>query len=661
MRSILLVLWLFAVHMVAQTNEIGAAEKVYKSSEGSVFLVYLNDSDGTPKALGSAFLVAPKLLITNAHVINGGSPVLAVGPVRIPVKVVKLDSKNDLAVLSVDVDLTSRALPLRASAPNPGEQVFAIGNPEGLEKSISQGIVAGLRNEAGRDLLQITSPISHGSSGGPILDSNGQVVGVAVAILENGQNLNFAVPIRFARQLLDAPASADVGTKTSHTAAEVATLLARKNAAPFSTEESSTWQVVDKQLDSILPSAFESATSVSDLTTITCAGTVQEGESLETALAAAMKIKKQEPSPQNSALVAWVWYKKATWSNFLGLLAKEDSEERRAANDTRDKALVEAESAAIAANREAGRKLPLAEFVLGNVKEDRSEYAQAIIEFQQVALTKLEVCGNNLTQDAVGSLVRDTDKAARPAESESWFRKYLTIAEAKGYDWDAEGDRRWKVKDWSVAAAAYENAYAAGTYPVDSCYAAVGRYLQPQTDGDRVLADGRACVTEAAKNTNKDLNGQFQFELPNVYMDMADVLNGRGVYQAALDYAKESLAIRPNEAWGLHVEALIYENMERYQECISTEKAAVAASDGKFPEMLFHLGSCYFDTQSWVLAEQNYRLAANADKSNAGAAFNTGLSLARQGYSNDARVWFEEALRRHPGDELRSKILNAMK
>jgi hypothetical protein len=65
---------------VGQAGDI--AKQVYNSSQESVFLVYLNDSSGTPSALGSAFLVAPRILVTNAHVADAGTPVLAVGPVR---------------------------------------------------------------------------------------------------------------------------------------------------------------------------------------------------------------------------------------------------------------------------------------------------------------------------------------------------------------------------------------------------------------------------------------------------------------------------------------------------------------------------------------------------------------------------------------------------
>lgn len=70
--------------------------------------------------------------------------------------------------------------------------VYVAGNPEGLEGTFSQGIVSALR---GRDYVQITAPISHGSSGGPVLNSRGEVIGVAVVAIEEGQNLNFDLSI----------------------------------------------------------------------------------------------------------------------------------------------------------------------------------------------------------------------------------------------------------------------------------------------------------------------------------------------------------------------------------------------------------------------------------------------------------------------------------
>jgi len=73
-----------------------------------------------------------------------------------------------------------------------GDVVYVAGNPEGFEGTFSQGIVSALR---GSEYFQITAPISHGSSGGPVLNNRGEVIGVAAGIFSQGQNLNFAIPV----------------------------------------------------------------------------------------------------------------------------------------------------------------------------------------------------------------------------------------------------------------------------------------------------------------------------------------------------------------------------------------------------------------------------------------------------------------------------------
>ena len=82
-----------------------------------------------------------------------------------------------------------------------GSSIVVIGNPEGLEKSVTNGLVSGVRTIEGQKLFQISAPISHGSSGGPVFDDKGQVIGVVVAFLSDGQNLNFAIPINQASQV----------------------------------------------------------------------------------------------------------------------------------------------------------------------------------------------------------------------------------------------------------------------------------------------------------------------------------------------------------------------------------------------------------------------------------------------------------------------------
>jgi hypothetical protein len=95
-----------------------------------------------------------------------------------------------------------------------GDEVYVVGNPQGLEGTFSQGIVSSVRQVGPDSLLQITAPISPGSSGGPVLSAQGKVIGVAVATFRGGQNLNFAVPASYLTPLLanHKPASPLSGT-----------------------------------------------------------------------------------------------------------------------------------------------------------------------------------------------------------------------------------------------------------------------------------------------------------------------------------------------------------------------------------------------------------------------------------------------------------------
>jgi hypothetical protein len=117
--------------------------------------------------------------------------------------ILAMDTAHDLVLLSVN-GARAPALSLGESASVAvGDEVFVLGNPYGLEGTLSQGIVSGIRN-VGRDaFLQITAPISPGSSGGPVLNSGGAVVGVAVSTFRGGQNLNFAIPVAYLKALLD--------------------------------------------------------------------------------------------------------------------------------------------------------------------------------------------------------------------------------------------------------------------------------------------------------------------------------------------------------------------------------------------------------------------------------------------------------------------------
>jgi S1-C subfamily serine protease len=168
--------------------------------------------DGEQSSQGSGFFIGPGLVITNFHVIKGmrRGNLRTVGGRKLSFHishVLQIDEASDLALLGIydafNVPIPSLQLDARANL-SVGETLYAFGNPEGLTGTMSPGIVsAGLRNTRDRALLQISAPISSGSSGGPVVDSRGQVVGVALGSLKEGQNLNFAVHASTVRLFLN--------------------------------------------------------------------------------------------------------------------------------------------------------------------------------------------------------------------------------------------------------------------------------------------------------------------------------------------------------------------------------------------------------------------------------------------------------------------------
>lgn len=661
MRSFLLAA-LFLTNLSGFGQNSDPAERVYKSSENSVFLVYLNDSGGNPDALGSAFLVTSNLLITNAHVVEAGSPVLAVGPVRVPLKVVRIDKTNDLAILSVDLSLVSKPLTLSSDGPSPGEQVFAVGNPEGLEKTISQGIVSGIRRLDDRDLLQITSPISHGSSGGPILNAKGEVIGVAVGMLEDGQNLNFAVPVKYVRALLDVKSPAVTASlDCSQNMADLKDLAEKRNQEDYSDDSSSQYQRDTRELRDQVAAISNSCVQPKVLEQLACLGTTSFDLD-EEGIKAARKLAETRPTVESQVLLAYVLYQGAEVDDLLAQVAKDGSPEKAKETEAHSQLMREAESTANNIRKQArGNPLLVANFVLAGAKDDSKDYSDAISLNSAVANSGPSVCNSDLASRAYKSLITENSQVNNDVEAEKWFRTYASKYLPNPYEWDAEGDRRHVANDLLTSADAYERAAAGSTaYDYDYCFAANDRYFQANTDADAVLSDGRKCVDASVKDTDQNSQKYFQRALPVVYRSMADVLDTRGVYQQGLDYVRASLALAPDNPFSLDVEARTFENLEKYPECISAAQAAINASDGKYGFMHFRLGMCYFDSEDWSQAVDSFRLAADADKSDAVSAFNLGLSLQRQGFSADAQQWFREALRRNPDTETRQKITTAL-
>ncbi|MFO7899482.1 MAG: tetratricopeptide repeat protein [Planctomycetota bacterium] len=185
---------LLASAAVAQAAD---ASKIAKKTFPSVVVLVMQDAEGKTVSQASGFFVQPDLVATNLHVtrsaVAGHAKIVGDKTKHDVLGQVGMDRQNDLVLLKLK-DAKAPALRLAKQAVEVGDTVFAVGNPQGLEGTFSDGLVSGVRKLKGRKLLQVTAPLSEGSSGGPVLNEAGRVVGVAVATAEGGQNLNFAIP-----------------------------------------------------------------------------------------------------------------------------------------------------------------------------------------------------------------------------------------------------------------------------------------------------------------------------------------------------------------------------------------------------------------------------------------------------------------------------------
>ena len=157
------------------------------------------DSKGNTLSRGSGFFIAPDRIVTNRHVIERSSRVeihLLNGKKFVVKGVIAVDGEGDLAMLQVDVPTAFAVpLPIVRTVPQEGESIVVVGNPFGLEGSVSNGIVSAVREISGYGkIIQITAPISPGSSGSPVVNMFGQVIGIASLQAAEGQSLNFAIP-----------------------------------------------------------------------------------------------------------------------------------------------------------------------------------------------------------------------------------------------------------------------------------------------------------------------------------------------------------------------------------------------------------------------------------------------------------------------------------
>jgi hypothetical protein len=181
---------------------------IAKAANGAIVSIVMSDKEGKPIAQGSGFLVSKDgLIMTNYHVIAEGNSAVVKFPdggFYVVDGVLGFDKGRDIAIIKAHGQ-NFRTLSLgNSDRVRVGEDVVAIGNPLSLESTVSNGIVSGLRTveDLGGKFLQVTAPISPGSSGGPLFNMSGEVIGITTLYLKGGENLNFAIPINDAKRLV---------------------------------------------------------------------------------------------------------------------------------------------------------------------------------------------------------------------------------------------------------------------------------------------------------------------------------------------------------------------------------------------------------------------------------------------------------------------------
>lgn len=180
--------------------------EIAASAQRATVQIRALDARGGVAGLGSGFFVSPDgVIVTNFHVIEAAHALQVEtfdGEVYDNVFHVTSDPRRDVAVLKVPVQ---GAVSLRLGSDTAavvGAEVYAMGHPLGQTSTFSDGLVSASRTVEGVSMIQISAPISPGSSGGPVMDTRGEVIGVATMVMNGGQNLNYAVPVRYVRPLL---------------------------------------------------------------------------------------------------------------------------------------------------------------------------------------------------------------------------------------------------------------------------------------------------------------------------------------------------------------------------------------------------------------------------------------------------------------------------
>jgi tetratricopeptide (TPR) repeat protein len=597
--------------LAAQTRSSGlSGEEIYKQSSASVFLLEVYDASGTQVGSGSGFLVSEDQIVTNAHVADAGSLQVRLGPIQVPCTVERADRVNDLALCRIPARSSARILSLAGTEPAPGSTVYAIGSPRGLENTITEGLFTGYREVEGRKLAQLSAAISPGSSGGPILNSAGELVGVVVGTLTQAQNVNFAVPLPAVRRFI----RNETVSESSSFVEQAKQLQAQRNQQPYSGDRNSAYQKLDQQFRDVVLNGIAGASDPDVLLSVYELSGIGDANLQAAAARRAIAITKP-PRKEFFTKLAQALYYESLLSDTKTVLKEAE----------------EVATKALSLGRPQLRDLSL----LGDIQLSAGNYSVAHTTYVKAS----SLPGDSSDQASVFySLFIVCQELNRSAEAESWFKR-IDRDTLEAYQWSSYGKFLDDQARYNEAANAYLTAYNKATFRYsDLCEAGVSFYFGGRYDDS--LPALRKCIELATTKANSEGRTQLAHRI------IAAILTARGVYDEAVSHAKQAIALDETEPWGYHELAKALNKLRRSTEAINAAKTGIRLSDGKWATMHFALGTAHFELKQWPEAVQAFEKAAELNPKDPVATFNAAAASYNNRSFDAALRWYRETQKR---------------
>lgn len=207
-----------ATLLCASVVQAKTAAEVFKKVSSSVVIIMTYDAKGKSLMLGSGVVWEDGVVATNCHVLKNSFRIQVVSQdIKYSAIPMQSDWERDICSLAVKEFKGQAVTKGSTNRLQVGQKVYAVGAPQGLELTLSDGLISNLRPVEGGQYLQISAPISPGSSGGGLFDEEGRLIGLPTFYLTEGQLLNFAVPVEWINELPKRSAPAPkVGKTTSN-------------------------------------------------------------------------------------------------------------------------------------------------------------------------------------------------------------------------------------------------------------------------------------------------------------------------------------------------------------------------------------------------------------------------------------------------------------